>query len=404
MYFFSDAKNSRNATAYSATLYDLQNLLKSSFVIGERHFDITPKKFLILNMAALKEAGFTTLFLEGLPTTIQEKLDRFISSNDVELDPEVQIILTEMDQCLPLQQIRDKILEGMDEDSEHWPLKNFRKELILNAKHIDQNMKTICDKVEKDLIRASKIVRLHREEKEGKVSPLIKQVQDNNYTQVVLAAKKNGIRIIAMDSQEMLQEGSSIFKSSLYIDRGGFVNKRVKEGNAFFSSVIENNLPIIGEKWVALMGEEHAKNSEHQGIAQRFNVGSLYFKTFLNEQRWLIERVDNSFSSTAKKAAHFCIITTSQYDVPRFCLSFLQEMKYKMSNLSLSSAIGSSLLYLGENLSHSKIYNKFFLMFCAIDNFLFRSNFMKHLDQVIIEKFLSKGSVDDLQDTGLSQR
>lgn len=55
----------------------MDDLLTDNFVIGERHQERASKHFLIQNLKALKDAGFTTIFLEHLYYNDQQVLDDY---------------------------------------------------------------------------------------------------------------------------------------------------------------------------------------------------------------------------------------------------------------------------------------------------------------------------------------
>jgi hypothetical protein len=50
-----------------------KDLLEGSICIGEKHSDVAPKKFLIQNMPLFRESGFTVLFMEHL--SVKEHLN-----------------------------------------------------------------------------------------------------------------------------------------------------------------------------------------------------------------------------------------------------------------------------------------------------------------------------------------
>jgi hypothetical protein len=393
-YFFSSTKHSNQTKEDAACAEDLQILLKDSFVVGELHPDITPKKFLISNMAALHEAGFTTLFLEGLPVSIQGKLDRFILGSELELDIDVQMMLAEMDKCLPFKAIKEKVLESMEEDSEYKPLKETRAQLDSISTEGDgtEHINEVLKNVEKTLIRFSKLERLAIAQRYGEVHPLIKSLMENNYTQLVFAAKQYGIRVVAIDDQDMLDEYRELRKLP-YSEENGFaqfLDKRIREGNELFASVIQSIPPE--EKWVALIGEEHAKTSQYRGIAARFNVGAVYFDGLNNNETFSIEYLNEPSSSTKQKPRSFLIKTTPEYLVPRFHFLFSKEVAFRVSDLSNKALqkISQGLLYVGERTSTNTFFGRFLSIACTIDDFVFRSRFIQWLDQRMIENFFAK--------------
>ncbi|KTD67638.1 hypothetical protein Lsan_0297 [Legionella santicrucis] len=64
-------------------LQKASELFKESFIIGEAHADISPKKFLIENIKNMKEHGCEILFMEHLFYDTQEELDKFFETGDI---------------------------------------------------------------------------------------------------------------------------------------------------------------------------------------------------------------------------------------------------------------------------------------------------------------------------------
>ncbi|HAT8180065.1 TPA: hypothetical protein JA361_11510 [Legionella pneumophila] len=66
------------------TLERTQDLFEESFIIGESHSHISPKRFLIENMKKMKECGYEILFIEHLfYDTDQKDLDKFFETGEI---------------------------------------------------------------------------------------------------------------------------------------------------------------------------------------------------------------------------------------------------------------------------------------------------------------------------------
>lgn len=86
-----DVPQNKEQTAADTLLQWLANKDYEGVVIGEAHVDGTPKALLIQTMEKLKASGVTTIFLEFLTEDDQKAIDRYLNSQeaDVQLAPEV---------------------------------------------------------------------------------------------------------------------------------------------------------------------------------------------------------------------------------------------------------------------------------------------------------------------------
>lgn len=57
-----------------------ENLFDSSFILGENHTSISPKKFLVQNMALLKKRGFNAIFIEHLDSALDTDIAEYQKS------------------------------------------------------------------------------------------------------------------------------------------------------------------------------------------------------------------------------------------------------------------------------------------------------------------------------------
>jgi hypothetical protein len=78
-------------------LKHLDQLLESSFIVAEGHDDPLPKLFLMRNMLKLKEAGFTTLFIEHLYYDDQQGLDDYCASRMSSASKKIETYLAVLD-------------------------------------------------------------------------------------------------------------------------------------------------------------------------------------------------------------------------------------------------------------------------------------------------------------------
>jgi hypothetical protein len=108
----------------------LNDLLNTSFIVAENHYNVSPKSFLIRNMSLLKQAGFNTLFIEGLYYEHQQAIDNFCLNSEVtQLAAEVSNRLDELDRGCFYQPTRLYDLH------ERWQANNYSS-LIKAAKHV----------------------------------------------------------------------------------------------------------------------------------------------------------------------------------------------------------------------------------------------------------------------------
>jgi hypothetical protein len=76
----------------------MDDLLKESLWAGEDHEDSAAKKFLVDNMLILKEAGYTTLFMEHLFYEDQGELDKYFATPHALIPPRTKASLEDQDQ------------------------------------------------------------------------------------------------------------------------------------------------------------------------------------------------------------------------------------------------------------------------------------------------------------------
>lgn len=191
-------------------LTSLGDLLGNNLIIGEiTHNAVTPKKFLIENMQALKDAGCNTLYIEHLTyDDLQSSLDRFNQGG--RLDPKVQ-----------------QKLQYFDHGNSHTPAYT----------HADASARQALNTA-------------YREE-----------WKKNNFTALVNAAHAAGMRIVAIDIKDLYytqtQSGTGGFDPALPVDR-------IITGDYSFANIIHHDQathPNSG-KWVALIGAAHVKGLE----------------------------------------------------------------------------------------------------------------------------------------------
>jgi len=173
----------------------LEDLLKTNFIVGEFHYAVSPKNFLIRNMSLLKKSGFKTLFIEGLYYEHQKALDDFI------LNPSIN----QMDGAL------SQHLEALD--SANFPC----------YERYD----------------------------------LTDRWKDNNYSALIKAAKRVGIRIVGIDTSITLQLAHKEMRSN----PDGWMHNRLKYMNFIASQIISEVTKhyFSEEKWCLLTGVLHAK-------------------------------------------------------------------------------------------------------------------------------------------------
>ncbi len=196
----------------------LDDLLKTSFIVAEQHYHISPKSFLISNMSLLKKAGFNTLFMEALYVEHQSALDNF---------------------CL---------------QSDSPPLTNKVREHLANldGNNFYQPNQHIYD--------------------------LSKRWQANNYSALIQAAKQAGIRVVGIDTKKM----HTFALENMLKDLIQFAPKRIKYMNFMAAHIIkeiESNTKL-NEKWLFLTGAFHAATLDpaFPGMSELLSVPSVYIE------------------------------------------------------------------------------------------------------------------------------
>ncbi|WP_131793966.1 membrane-targeted effector domain-containing toxin [Fluoribacter gormanii] len=199
---------SRAEARSSVAVGTLPDLLKTNFIVGENHCDRAPKSFLIQNMHKLKEAGYTTLFLEHLYYDDQEELDDY------------------------------------DPDSS-WNAKKKQK-METRISRLDHDFK---DLITHELYCPCK-----------KCSYPIK----NNYLELVKAAKRCGIRVVGIDTEYTYSEQYDS-KHMEYVGGPTAITQdtfRLRSMNYTASKIIEKETKDHPGKWFALIGYDHCSSSE----------------------------------------------------------------------------------------------------------------------------------------------
>jgi len=200
-------------------------LFDGNIAIGERHSDISPKKFMVENMAFFKDQGFKTIFLEHIPMTLQDDLNTYFNSEENKFSTELSRKL-------------DKLNEGhMDFDHIY-----FEDEAL-----------------------------------EAKYRSFYYGMSDSfNFKTIISAAKENGINIIA------LEESAEIYKNiSSGTARMSHLNSKIKEiVESVTSDYNATNPPL---KYIVFVGSAHLnKNEGVPGICdvidnlQDFSIGDHY--------------------------------------------------------------------------------------------------------------------------------
>jgi hypothetical protein len=156
-----------------------KDLLKGSICMGEIHWDVAPKKILIKNMPLFARSGFTVLFMEHLSVEEHSKL---------------------LDQYF---------------DTGEMP-----EVLKTKLSALDEGHKEPSGDVEKG-----------------------QEWDKYNFTEIVKAAQRNGIRVIPLEESE---------ESWGRLDKGGAIRSAVFSLNA--KKVIDQH---AGSKWLALVGSSH---------------------------------------------------------------------------------------------------------------------------------------------------
>lgn len=75
--------DSFSASPKPSPLHEFQDCLSQSFIVGETHSDVSPKRFLCENMSHLKEQGYEALFMEHLYYDAQADLDEYFKTGEM---------------------------------------------------------------------------------------------------------------------------------------------------------------------------------------------------------------------------------------------------------------------------------------------------------------------------------
>ena len=280
-----------------------ENLLEGSICIGEKHDDVAPKKFLIQNMPLFRRSGFTVLFMEHL--SVKEHLNLL---------------------------------------DEYFVKEEMSHELKTKLNHLDNGHELHSGGNEKS-----------------------KEWRNYNFTEIVKAAKHNGIKVIPLEESE---------------NSWRRVNKR-EEGMR--EAVLSLNAKKVidqhaGSKWLALVGSAHLNT--YQGIpgiceivqdAQDllitdFNINlekdgtghsqSLEVHSALTDIKWTAEKSSPStdVKSTAEDSSPSTDVkSTAEDSSPKDCIkasiSLIIDYRSEMSYGAISA--NESLRPTAQNLSSS---------------------------------------------------
>ncbi|PWY57674.1 hypothetical protein DGG96_00845 [Legionella qingyii] len=201
---FYSASESKSSIPFGT----LPDLLKTNFIVGEDHTDNAPKNFLIQNMHKLKEAGYTTLFLEHLYYDDQQELDDYDpdSSWNAKKQQKMETRISRLDICF---------------------------------KHCNaHDLYCLCNKCSYST--------------------------KNSYLELVKAAKHCGIRVVGIDTEYTYSEQYSRVHME-YVGAPTARTKdtfRLKSMNYTASEIIENETKEHPGKWFALIGVNHCSSSE----------------------------------------------------------------------------------------------------------------------------------------------
>ncbi|KTD54534.1 hypothetical protein Lsai_3356 [Legionella sainthelensi] len=212
-----------------AAVNTLADLLKTNFIVGEFHEDRAPKNFLIQHMKRLKEAGYTTMFLEHLYYDDQQEMDEY--------DPNVA---TASNQKI------ETCLETLDRGFLISP-----EQILTHDKH--------C-KCQQCNYRSG-----------------------NNFLELVKAAKQYGIRVVGIDTEytysEQYEKDHMIYAYGLVtgITKDSF---RIQSMNYTATKIIEKEMKEHHGKWFALMGCFHCYSSnDFLGVPELTGANTVLVKT-----------------------------------------------------------------------------------------------------------------------------
>lgn len=214
---------------------DVHALLDASFIVGEMHHHTSPKRFLIENMQTLKEAGFTTLYLEHLYYDDQKLLDEYFETGVM----------------------HEKLKQHLDNlDNDH-----YTPDEIMMSESCDED-----------------------EEESGmdvSESPSYRAWRAANFTALVCAARAAGIRVVAIDIKAVYESQQLVLNfASFGSDSSLELVKRIQSMNYTAQAIIkreEEKKIDKASKWVALMGNAHANTQCHiPGVADIFGTPAVY--------------------------------------------------------------------------------------------------------------------------------
>jgi hypothetical protein len=195
---------------------NLKDLLETNFIVAENHNEISPKNFLIRNMPLLKKVGFTTLFVENLFYDDQKEFDNYcLNPNCNQLGEEASHRLKKMDNYMTCGN------------------KNFKVQ--------DRSL-------------------------------------DHNYSAVVNAAKRAGIRIVGIESKSMakFQSDTMVEEDFSYTS----IKQLIKQVNFLASHIIRKEIRdfLPNNKWILLTGGGHTRAicDEILGLSELFGVPSIH--------------------------------------------------------------------------------------------------------------------------------
>jgi hypothetical protein len=192
---------------------NLDALLEDSFVVCEGHDDPLPKLFLMRNMLKLKQAGFTTLFIEHLFYDRQKGIDDYCLGRYSDEARGVELSLKELDD------------------------RNFG----LGHEMITKYLWSI-----------------------------------GNFTALAQMARRAGIRIVAIDTQFSYMEQCNSkhynFFSGKHLD-----DFRIRSMNYTAYKIMTEEMKKNGGKFVSLMGLAHPKTHKNViGVAELLGVRAVF--------------------------------------------------------------------------------------------------------------------------------
>jgi len=195
-------------------IQNLSELLKGSFIIGESHSDINPKRYLIENMRALKAAGFNTLYFEHLYYNDQKLLDDFFLTGKMDENLERELL---------------RLGRGHATAGSGGPMSGFYHEAR----------------------------------------------KKYNFINVVAAAQEAGIRVVAIDVQAVYESQNTKDKTSVNEKES---TNRMRYMNYTTHEIIKQEQKLNSDgTWLALMGNMHVHAQyDTPGVADLLGVPSLF--------------------------------------------------------------------------------------------------------------------------------